>query len=243
MRLVARTLTRFAFLFLLLSPVHAAVPAHPDGYVTDDAGVLSPPVEQRLEALSGELEEKTGAQVALVTVKTLDGNTVEDAAVRLFKAWGIGEKKKDDGVLFLLAVEDRHARIEVGYGLEAILPDAKTGRILDAALPYFRAGDYDGGVVRVAGSILGVIAADRGVQLTGALPAGPAPAQPLPGWVTVLLFVIAIIVFAKNPWLLLLLLTGGRGGGGFGGGSGGGFGGFGGFGGGSSGGGGSSRGW
>lgn len=220
----------------------AAVPERPDGYVTDAAQVLSDPVERGMEAVAGELERKTGAQVAVVTIASLDGNDVADAAVRLFKAWGVGRAKQDDGALLLVAVQDRRARIEVGYGLEGIIPDARAGRMIEEALPHFRAGNHDAAIARTFLSIVNVIATDRGVKITGAAAPASQKRQASP----LVLFLLAIVfgfLVIKNPWLLLLLLSGRGGGGGFGGGGGGGFGGFGGFGGGMSGGGGASRGW
>ena len=92
-------------------------------YVNDFARVLDPGTEQQLHALCGEVDEKTGAQIAVVTVRSLGGRPIEDFAVDLFKRWGVGHKKNERGVLILLAVEDRKDRIEVGYGLEPILPD------------------------------------------------------------------------------------------------------------------------
>jgi uncharacterized protein len=231
-----------AFLLLLASPV-VAEHLVPDGYVTDGANVLSAPIKRALSAAAAELDQKTGAQVAVATVKSLDGDSVDAVAVRMFKEWGVGRAKQDDGVLFLVAPADHRARIEVGYGLEGLLPDALTGRLLDQAIPYFKAGDYDDGVARTAARIIGLIASDRGVTITGGAPAredrrdqGLSPLA-----LIFLLFVFVLVV--RNPWLLFLFFGGGgRGRGGWGGG-GGGFGGFGGFGGGSSGGGGASRGW
>src|SRR5579864_6632694 len=99
----------------------------PTNYVNDFAGVLDPNSVNQLNAMLHDLEQKTGAQVSVVTVKSLEGRTKEDFGNRLFKAWGIGGKKDDRGVLVLLAPNDRQYWVEVGYGLQPILPDGKVG--------------------------------------------------------------------------------------------------------------------
>ena len=237
----------------------------PSGYVNDFAGVLDAQARQVIETYCGNVERSTGAQIAIVTVKSLEGDTVEDAAVRLFEKWKVGNAKTDEGVLVLLAVEDRKNRIEVGYGLEPVIPDGAAGDVLRAIRPVLRQGDY-GGALLAAAQLLGQRIADaKGVAIEG---------QPqrrrrndsedgIPG------IMIVFILFA----IVMSLLGGGRRGGGgggdiltgillgqmmsrrrggggwssggFGGGGGGGWGGggFGGFGGGSSGGGGASGGW
>jgi uncharacterized protein len=231
-----------ALLSLIVLTTEAALPARPKAHVTDEAQVLTPPTLNQIENLCGELRSKTAAQLAVVTVASLEGQDIETYTNELFKKWGIGEKEKDNGVLFLIAPNDRRARIEVGYGLEGILPDARVGRLMDEnVLPFFRAGDFNRGILSGAGALATVIAQDRGVQLTGVPENRPAPhQQKLPGWLVMLIVIVLIFIFIRNPWLLLLLLNRGgghHGGGGFGGG------GFGGFGGGMSGGGGASRGW
>lgn len=234
----------FAFLPLMAVAVvgaMAALPARPDGYVTDAAGTLSASVERTLESLMTELDRKTGAQIAVVTAASLDGRDVAEAAESLFRQWAIGRKGKDDGLLLLVSPSDRKARIEVGYGLEGLIPDGRAGRVLDEqAMPRFRAGDMEGGIVRAAVSLAGIVAADRGVRLTGAPASRPDAGKEMPLWLAILLAIVFGYFVMKHPWLLLLLLSGRGGGRGMGGG---GFGGFGGFGGGSSGGGGASRGW
>src|SRR6476660_7607280 len=102
----------------------------PHGYVNDFAGVIDAPTAAELERLIRETRAQTTAEMAVVTVKSLDGMSIEEYAVRLFAAWGIGKKEKDNGVLILVAPTERRIRIEVGYGLEEILPDARTGRII-----------------------------------------------------------------------------------------------------------------
>jgi uncharacterized protein len=221
------------------------------GYAFDFANAMSAQERQAIENVLLELEQRTGAQVKVVALASLEGGQIEDMANRLFERWGIGRKGRDNGVLLLAAMKERRVRIEVGYGLEGALPDARAGRILDqSVLPAFRRGQSGAGLVAGAQAIADVIAENAGLQLGARSRTGveePAPSSrasegvhPILG----LLFVIAFIYMAfRHPILLLLLLGGGRSRGGrsFGGGFGGG--GFGGFGGGSSGGGGASRGW
>ena len=232
----------------------AAAPPKPDGYVTDQARVLTTDTHQQLEALLGKFERLTTVQIAVVTVESLEGREISEYANKLFNDWGIGLKGKDNGALFLIAPNDRRMRIETGYGLEGILPDALAGRILDAAAaPTFREGDLNGGILAGTELLCWTIAEKSNmdisqISLTGAYSTSsldpsdqdpPAPLTKKEKLFFALFLFFALIVLIKNPWLLLFLLSrgGGHGGGGFGGG------GFGGFGGGGSGGGGASRGW
>src|SRR5580700_138866 len=142
-----------AYLLLLLLNLSASAWAEktdqlkPQGYVDDFAGVLSPAAKAQLSALCTELEQKTHAQIAVVTVKSLDGIPVEDYAVDLATKWGIGPKQADKGVLILLAVNDRKYWTSVGYGLEPILPDGKVGGFGREMVPLLRNGDYDGALL------------------------------------------------------------------------------------------------
>jgi len=199
--------------------------------------------------------DKTGSPVVVVTVKDMGGMTVEDYAHRLFRKWGIGDRDRDNGVLILVALEERKIRIENGYGVEGVLPDGLTGSILDRdILPDLRNGDYGAGLYRGMARVAGILAKEAGVAIDGSLEAPEMyPVKDEDGTClpVVLIFIFLVIVTKGRiiPWLLLAFLSGGSGrsgGGGFGGGFGGGGsfgGGFGGFGGGSSGGGGASRGF
>ncbi len=249
---------RFIFLALV---VVLAVPAggqvdslldrlEPQGYVSDFAGVMGPAREET-ERLLAELEQRAGVQVAVVSVTSLEGGEAADFINRLFERWGVGGEEEDDGLMLLAAIEDRQVRIEVGYGLEPVITDGLAGQILDDhVIPFFREDRYGEGLASGAAAIAATIAADRGLELTGtgAPPVRPVeePAPSLLGTILRLgFFLLVALVFIRNPWLALLLLSsGGRGGGNFGGGGfGRGGGGFGGFGGGMSGGGGAGRSW
>jgi uncharacterized protein len=117
------------------------------GHVNDFANLLTAQQRQALEARLTALREKSGAEVAVVTLKSLGGGQIDDFANKLFKQWGIGKKGADNGALLLVAIDDRKGRIEVGYGLEGILPDAIAGRILDEQLfPAFRQQRYADGL-------------------------------------------------------------------------------------------------
>jgi uncharacterized protein len=244
----------------------------PQGFVSDFAGVINPETKQQLTALCQEVNEKAKAQLAIVTIHTTGGVPVDAFSIALAQHWGIGPRKNDRGVMILLVVNDHRYRIEVGYGLEGILPDGKVGRFGREAVPLLRAGNYNGALLLMARRVADTIAAARGVKLTSvpAMPAGgnSGPAGGIP--LRAILFLILFFGLPTLGWLLPLMLSGALGnprrrgvasrrpwivggywpgtwrGGGFGGGGGrgwGGGGGFGGFGGGSFGGGGASGGW
>jgi len=261
----ARSLFPLSLLLLLCSlfigPVsRAQVPDQlkVQGYVSDLAGALSQPARDQLTALCTEVQQKAQAQIAVVTIKSLQGRSIEDYSIDLATRLGIGPKSSNRGVLILFAVDDRQYRIEVGYGLEAILPDGKVGAIGREAVPYLRAANYDAAVFLMTRRVADVIAADRGVTLSGSVPASPdseGQGRSLTtGQIFLLFFAVFVVYsiihrasrggpnrFGGGGWWIPPIVGGGWGGGGFGGGGGGG--GFGGFGGGSFGGGGASGSW
>jgi uncharacterized protein len=222
-------------------------------YVNDFAHVLDSNTIAQLDNVCQQIDQKAHAQIAVVTIQSLDGDSVEDYAVALFKQWGVGGKSTDRGVLILFAVKDHAYRVEVGYGLEPILPDGKVGGFGREAVPYLKQNDYNHALVLVTTRVADVIAQDAGIQLSGAQPQATPEPQPetnpgmSAGGVIVVIIVILIILFTPLRrvlfWFLLFGGGGGGGSGGWGGGFGGGGGGFGGFGGGSSGGGGASGSW
>ena len=130
----------------------------PDGFVNDFAHVLNSQQRAALEQRVRDLQQKNGAELAVVTVASLEGGQVDDFTGKLFKRWGIGQKGKDNGVMLLVAIQDRKMRIEVGYGLEPILPDALAGRIIDEELrPQFRQSNYPEGLKRGVERIAAII--------------------------------------------------------------------------------------
>lgn len=215
------------------------------GFVFDYAGVIHPEDAQAMEDLLRQTEIATENEIKVVTLRSLEGGDINDFANMLFERWGIGKKGKDNGVLLLAAIEDRRARIEVGYGLEPVLTDARAGRILDEqVLPLFRQGDYSMGLRRGAEAIVHALGGNGEVAETPAPPAAPPLDALRLGLVELLILILFLAFFIRHSFLALFLFSGGGGRGGFNGGGfgGGGFGG-GGFGGGLSGGGGASRGW
>ena len=220
-------------------------PERPVGYVSDFAKVIPEEYRIKIEALLTELKEKTGAEVAVVTVDTSWGEDYVMYGVQLFEKWGIGERGKDNGILVINFIKDRYIRIEVGYGLEGIIPDGLAGEIRDRYyLPYLRKGDYGRAHWYGACAIAKIIASAHNVTLNSAADIGVQRARSTRREtlsrlnVFFIVLVLLIIVLFKPRGMIYR----GRGGifwGGFGGPSSGSFGGgFGGFGGGSSGGGG-----
>lgn len=246
--------------FLLLSVAQATdIPDKPQRYVVDMAGIVDDTTENRLNGYLQELEQKTTAQMVVLTISSLNGESIEDFSIRIaHDKWKLGQKGKDNGLLFLISMKDRKYRIEVGYGLEGVLPDSLVGSMgRNILVPNFRKGDYSGGIFATTLAMANKIAADAGVKIEGmpsikyqTPPAGKGkPGSPLSMIIGIVFLIIMGILFIKNPraFLLFLLFSsmGGRrgswgGGGGFGGG---GFGSFGGGGGGGFGGGGASGGW
>jgi uncharacterized protein len=130
----------------------------PTADVNDFAGIITPAEKQSLEERCRNLREKTGAQLAVVIVKSLEGGQIDDFAVKLFKRWGIGQKDQKNGILLFVAIQDRKARIEVGYGLEPILPDALAGRVLNEQLfPAFKQQRYADGLTAAVDRIALII--------------------------------------------------------------------------------------
>jgi uncharacterized protein len=235
----------------------------PTGYVNDFANVLDSGSKARVEALCTQVDQKAKSQIAVVTVNSIEANdggetTVEEFAVALEEKWKVGAKGTDKGVLMLFVMNPRHGRIEVGYGLEGILNDAKVGDIGRSMGPAAQANDYNTAIPLGVSEVAQVIAADAGVTLTQTVPVHRyheqqvgAPVH-LSFWQLVLgggflLVVLIILISTGNAgWIFFLLMNMMGGGGGGGGGRDNddrGGGGFGGFGGGGSGGGGASGDW
>ena len=254
-----------------LAPLHAVdwKALKPQGYTSDFAGVIDPQSRAALDRYAAAVEQATGAQMAFVTIASLQGEPIEDVANDIFHAWGIGQKNKDNGVMLLLSVGDRRSRLEIGNGLEETLPDGFDGLLLDNMRPELRAGQYGPAMLTAAEALGETIAKARNVKI--AVPP-PLPHQvirhhPEIPWIPILFGLVIFWLMIRsssrargmyggmggggnflNGMLLGSLLNdvsyGGRGGGGFGGyDSGGSMGGFGGFGGGDSGGGGASSDW
>ena len=121
----------------------------PTGHVNDFAHILKPETVSNLESTLANFESTTGNEIAIVTIDTHGSDeTIESYAVKLFEKWGIGKENEDNGLLLLVSRDDREMRIEVGYGLEPVITDIESGRIIREVLtPAFQAGDYDGGII------------------------------------------------------------------------------------------------
>jgi uncharacterized protein len=249
---------------LFAQAAHAA-PTFPPltGRVVDDAHVLSPATTADLTNKLAALEAKTGRQVVVVTLPDLQGYDIQDYGYQLGRAWGIGQKGQNNGVLFIVVPSEHKVRIEVGYGLEPVLTDALSSIILqEQVLPKFRTGDVDGGVAAGTNAIITQLSLDQASATANVQHAAQA-ARPHAGipfgaiFGLIVLFIVFSSLFRRHMggggmgwWLPMMIMSsgsrGGWGGGSFGGGdSGGGFGGGGGFsgGGGSFGGGGASGSW
>jgi uncharacterized protein len=263
MRLTNKLAVNWVIWFLMLcitSVVYAVdIPVLPPAPVVDLAGIIDDSVKTKLNRYMRELEQKTTAQMAILTIKSLAGQSLEDLSITIaHDKWKLGQKGQDNGVLLMVALNDRKYRIEVGYGLEGVLPDSLVGDIgRQYLVPYFRKGDYSSGIYAAALVIANKIADDAGVKISG-LPTvnktRPSKVQKrssgfLGKIISLLIFLVIFFIFIRNPrsFLALMLLSamGGRrghwggSGGGFGGGGSGSFGG----GGGGFGGGGASGGW
>jgi uncharacterized protein len=117
------------------------------GRVTDNAQILSQTTRQSLSKVLKDHEDRTSNQIAILTIPTINGESIEEYAVDVFEAWKLGQRENDNGILIVVVPNDRRMRIEVGYGLEATLPDAMAGRIIQSIMtPRFKNGDYDGGI-------------------------------------------------------------------------------------------------
>lgn len=234
----------------------------PEGYLSDFARAIDPAAKTRLERYAADFKTRTGVEMAFVTLATLDGEPVEDVANNLFRAWGIGQKGANEGVLLLLAIAERRSRLEVGYGLEPILPDGFVGSVLRSMRPALRERQYGDALLLGANTI-----GDRVLKAKNISSDAVTAPQPLRRYKradsSVVLWPVLGLV---GVFILLALISSRRGGGGGGmggfpfflpgsgggiwrggsggfGSSGGGGSGFGGFGGGDSGGGGASSDW
>ena len=173
MRLPGRTL--LATIALISSAFALDLAAlKPQGYISDFAGVIDAESRQRIETYGARLQKATGAQIAIVTLETLDGEPIEDVANDLFRRWGIGQQGEDNGLLFLLVIRDKRTRLEVGRGLEPIITDGRSGATLRAMRPPLREQRYGEALWIAATSLGDVIAQSKGVQVD----MGPRAAQP-----------------------------------------------------------------
>jgi uncharacterized protein len=253
----------FSFFFLVTGSyaVEPPIPSMPSHYVVDLAGIINDDVEYSLNGYLQELEQKTTAQVVVLTVNSLEGESIDDFTVTTaHEKWKLGQKGRDNGLLLLVSVDDKKYRFEVGYGLEGILPDSLVGSIgRQLLVPDIRKGDYSRGIYAATLAVIKEIATSEGVDITGmpniqrsayydpyAYDREHKKGGGIASKILTILFILGtIFLFIKYPrfFLMLLLFSSMGGGRGWSSGGGGGFGGFGGGGGGGFGGGGASGGW
>ncbi len=204
------------FAALLLWIVLAALPAHAKddfppltGRVVDAAHVIDANTAVRLDAMLAAHEKKTTDQIVVVTLPSLHGDDIADLGYRLGRAWGIGQKGKNNGALLIVAPNERKVRIEVGYGLEGTLTDAASSLIIqNVILPHFKAGDMPGGIAAGAQAMLATL---------GDTDAGPVPAamqEQAPSIPLIIIIIVFVILFSRGGFLLPLLFGLSRGGGG-----------------------------
>jgi uncharacterized protein len=246
-----RTLRRFAVLILIIAAIGCVCAGAesvsqlpiPISYVQDFAGVIDAGSKQQMEQLSREVYQQAHATIVIVTIHSLDGESIEQFSTDLEDKWKVGPKGTDRGVLMILSINDRKRRIEVGYGLEGILNDAKVGDIGRTMVPWLQRGEYGQGLLEGQQKIANVVAADANVTLA---PMEQPIRQPEPqrgrkDWLGIVVFFIIIFFIFRGgrrggggwlPWFILGNMMGGGRGGGSGGGWGGGGGGGGNFGGG-----------
>lgn len=153
-------------LFSFSKPVLAIVSPTNSFYVNDYANLLSSSTKDYIIQMNQSLQSQTGAQIVVVTISSLEGEDLESYATNLFRSFGIGDKTKNNGLLLLISLEDRLSRVEVGYGLEGILPDAKTGRIQDQyMIPYLKENKWDEGILNGFNAFLEVLAQEYDITL------------------------------------------------------------------------------
>jgi uncharacterized protein len=220
------------------------------GRIVDQANIIPADTRAALEPKLADLEQKSGIQLVVATVSSLEGQAIEPYANELFRTWGLGEKDKNNGVLLLVAPNEHRVRIEVGYGLEATLTDALSSVIINNTIaPRFKAGDFGGGISQGVDQIIAVLTTDSSEWQKKPPVRLDRQQAPDPfGWVLIAIFIGILLMSAVSPgfrWVLFNILlnvafsAGSRGGGFSSDGGGGGFSG----GGGSSGGGGASGSW
>lgn len=196
--LFAIVLAAIAFLLGLTLAFAQEFPK-PVGFVNDFAGVIPDDTESQLETLLQQFEQDTTVEIAVVTVPSLNGDTIEGYAVRLFQQWGIGKKGVDNGVLLLVTVAERDVRIEIGYGMEPYITDGQAGQILDTrVIPDLKQGNYALGILKGAQGIEQVIQASDYVPGTVRPPASNPLSEAFQGklWILIVLAGISMYLFS-----------------------------------------------
>lgn len=195
-----------ALMALLVLPFNFALAINyptPSGFVTDTANLLNANERQSLEATLTQLKSETGNEIAIITIPSLEGEPIEDYAVKLFEQWGIGQKEKDNGVLMLISKEDHAVRIEVGYGLEGAVNDAKAGRIIrDVIAPQFREEQYGEGLTQAVAAVAAELKGESALPEESSVPQGMSRAlgQLFPLLFFFLLYGVSYLGRSKRWW-------------------------------------------
>lgn len=208
---------------LVTNSSYAIVSQTREFYVNDSANLLSAETEDYIINMNKTLEKQTGAQIVVVTVQNLEGQSLEEYATELFRDYGIGDKEKNNGVLLLCAYEERQFRIEVGYGLEGTLTDGKTGRIQDEyIIPYLKENNFNDGIRNGFNAVLKEVENEYGIAIEGAEEGNVLGTSTirteevnniLPHMIMMIVFIILIVFFSRRG----IFFIGGFGGGHFGG--------------------------
>lgn len=208
----SRPATRLVATLAMLAAAGAAAAQdlpQPRNHVDDRARVINDSAETQIIAVLAELEQKTGAQVIVLTIDTTGGAPIEDYALRTAERWKLGQKGKDNGVLVVVAVKDKQYRIEVGSGLEGRLPDGFVGSIGRKYFrPYFQRGDYSTGIQQGTLALVGAIAKEYNVTIAGAAAAGPTPGEQTPQTLNDAPVVVRTLLQAcgLSPFVIVILI-------------------------------------
>jgi len=244
-------LIKFSLLCLFAIPatclaVTPPIPASPPGQVIDLAGIIDSGSKEQLIRILHELEQKTSVQMVILTLTSLDGEDINTVSLRTAEQWKLGQKDKDNGLLFTVSLQDRRYRFETGYGLESVLPDGLLGTLgRQTLVPYFKQGNYGQGIAAATGAVIDILANHYQVEITGRDQLPQAQSHKNSSAASLVVLLVMLLLFAifamankKNkrssggtPPIIFPVgwgSGGGFGGGGFGGGFGGGGGGFGG---------------
>ncbi len=187
------------------------------GPVVDEVGLLSANTRNQLTQVLQSVHQNKGPQVQVFVISNLQSISIEEAAVKIFEKWKLGGEKEDNGVLFLIAPNEKKLRIEVGYGLEGDIPDAVAKRIVsDVVVPYFKQGQFNAGVTQGVQAILyyGKVKTDQATAVAPVSEEAPSESGGSSNWIIFIIVIFWILLFIFNPSLALAVLFSGRSGGG-----------------------------
>lgn len=191
------------------------------GPVIDQVGLLSPQTKNQIEQSLFQFQREQKIQIQVFVTSSLNNEAIESVAIQIFDKWKLGDQKKDTGLLFLIAPNEKKLRIEVGQGLEGIIPDITAKRIIsDVVKPYFQRGEFGQGVIEGISSIQHFVASGNYDQNLQTVPQAPKQKSSGSGWIFLVLLGVWLIIFMISPStglnILFLAMSGGRGGGGSG---------------------------